>query len=210
MPLDVDKAKKKIEIALKLGKKRNFLESVDATIVLKGLDLKSPEARIREIVYLPNKPNKDVKVCVVAEGDIALKAKQLGLDVYSRQDLQGIEKKEAKRIAQRCNWVLVQVQLMGLAGRFLGPALGPRGKVPTPLPPNANLEDYVDRYKRAVMVRIKGQPQISLRIGTVDMEPGKLAENLQAVYNVVEQKLGPQFIAKVIVKKTMGVPVEVQ
>ncbi len=209
MPLDRDKAKRKIELALRLGKKRNFLESVDATIVLKGIDLKSPEARIREIVYLPNKPNKDVKICVVAEGDLALKAKQLGLEVYSRQDIQGIEKKEAKRIAQKCDWVLVQVQLMGLAGRFLGPALGPRGKVPTPLPPNVNLEDYIERYKRAVMVRIKGQPQISVRIGTEDMDPEKLVENLQAVYNVVEQKLGPQTISKVIVKKTMGIPVEV-
>ncbi len=47
MPLDRDKAKRKIELALRLGKKRNFLESVDATIVLKGIDLKSPEARIR-------------------------------------------------------------------------------------------------------------------------------------------------------------------
>jgi large subunit ribosomal protein L1 len=209
MPLDKEKAKRKIELALRLGKKRNFLESVDATIVLKGIDLKSPEARIREIVYLPNKPNKDVKICVVAEGDLALKAKQLGLEVYGRQDIQGIEKKEAKRIAQKCDWVLVQVQLMGLAGKFLGPALGPRGKVPTPLPPNVNLDDFIERYKRAVMVRIKGQPQISVRIGTEDMEPEKLVENLQAVYNVVEQKLGPQTISKVIVKKTMGVPVEV-
>ncbi len=209
MPLDVEKAREKIKTALELGKKRNFLESVDATIVLKGVDLKSPEARIREIVYLPHKPNKDVNICVVADGDLALQAKNLGLPVYGRQDLQNLEKKEAKRIAQRCDWVLVQVQLMSLAGRFLGPALGPRGKVPTPLPPNANLSDFVERYRKAVMVRIKGQPQISLRIGTADMDPGELAENLQAVYNVVEQKLGPQSIQKVIVKKTMGVPVEV-
>jgi len=207
--LDKEKTVEKIREALALGKKRRFLQSVDATIVLKNIDLRSPDARLRETVYLPHKPNKKVNICVVAEGDMALKARDMGLRVIGRQELQGIERKQAKRIAQQCDWVLVQVPLMGLAGRFLGPVLGPRGKIPIPVPPTANIEDIVERFERAVMVRISRQPQVSMRIGTEDMEPEKLYENLLAVLNTIQNRLGADKVGKVIVKKTMGIPVRV-
>ncbi|GBF09756.1 50S ribosomal protein L1, partial [Aeropyrum pernix] len=67
--------------------------------------------------------------------------------------------------------VLVGADLMGLAGRILGPALGPRGKAPVPVPPNASIKDLIERYKAAVWVRIRNQPQVMARIGTEDMSP---------------------------------------
>ena len=201
-----------VEKALKAGKPRRFRQSVDLIVVLKDVDVKSPSGRLREIVTLPNKPPKEPKVCVVAEGDMALKAKELeGVEVIGRNELQEMRnnRKLAKKLAKRCDWVLVQAPLMGLAGGILGPALGPRGKAPTPVPPNADIAALVERFKRSVWVRIRNQPQVMVRVGTEDMEPGKIVENIRAILNAIEGKLGHGKIAKIYVKKTMGPPVQV-
>lgn len=197
--------------ALRLGKKRRFKQSVDLIVVLKDVDIKSPEGRIREVVFLPNKPSKEPRVCVVAEGDMAVKAKELGVPVYTRADLQNLRnnRKAAKKIAEQCDWVLVRVDLMGLAGGTLGPALGPRGKAPTPVPMKADIAQMIERYKSAVWVRVRNQPQIMCRVGTEDMPPEKIAENIKAVLSAITGKLGTQKIGRIIVKRTMGIPVEV-
>ncbi len=197
--------------ALRLGKKRRFKQSVDLIVVLKDVDIKSPEGRIREVIFLPNKPSKEPRVCVVAEGDMAVKAKELGVPVYTRADLQNLRnnRKAARKIAEQCDWVLVRVDLMGLAGGTLGPALGPRGKAPTPVPMKADIAQMIERYKSAVWVRVRNQPQIMCRVGTEDMPPEKIAENIKAVLSAITGKLGTQKIGRIIVKRTMGIPVEV-
>ncbi len=201
-----------IKKSIQLAKPRRFKQSVELIVVLKDVNPKSPEGRIREVVFLPHGLGKDVKVCVVAEGDMALKAKELGLPrVIDKAELQGISRKEAKKIAQECDWVLVRTDLMPLAGRILGPALGPRGKAPIPVPPNADIAAMVERYKSAVSLRTKDQPQVMCKIGVEDMDPEKLAENALKVLSALETKLpNPRNnIAKIIVKTTMGPPVEV-
>jgi len=198
--------------AVKLGKPRRFKQSVDLIVVLKDVDIKSPEGRIREIVYLPKKPPKEPRICVVAEGDMEVKARRIpGITVFNRQDILKLRgnRKAAKKIAKRCDWVLVMAPLMGLVGATLGPALGPRGKAPTPVPPQADIEQVVERFKRAVWVRVRNQPQIMVRVGTEDMSAADLVENIKAVLSTVEGKLGKQKIAKIYVKKTMGPPVMV-
>lgn len=197
--------------ALELGKKRRFKQSVDLIVVFRDFDAKGPGGRLREIVFLPRKPPKEARVCVVAEGDMALKAKEAGVPVYTRADLQEFrrDRKKAKKVAQQCDWVLVRVDLMGMAGASLGPALGPRGKAPTPVPLNADIAQLIERYKSAVWVRVRGQPQVMCRVGTEDMRPEDIAENVKAVLSAIENRIGRQKIAKVIVKKTMGIPVEV-
>ncbi|MEB3764801.1 MAG: 50S ribosomal protein L1, partial [Desulfurococcales archaeon] len=155
MPVDKNEIVEAVRFALKIAKKRKFKETVDLIVVLKDVDLKSPSSRLREIVVLPKKPNKIAKVCVVAEGDMELRAKNIeGVEVFNRQQIQELRgnRKAAKKIAKRCYWVLVQAPLMGVVGGILGPALGPRGKAPTPIPPNANIEDVVERFRRSVNV----------------------------------------------------------
>ena len=89
--------------------------------------------------------------------------------------------------------------------------LGPRGKIPVPVPPNADISVFINRYKSAVLIRNKDQPQIMAPIGTEDMSPDDLVENAEAILSTLETKLpnGAHNIAKVIVKTTMGPPVPV-
>ncbi len=212
MPLDKEKLVKAIEKAIRESPKRKFKQSVEMIIVLRDIDTRSPDGRIRETIFLPKGVNKDVKICVVADGEAAVKAREAGAHrVITKAELQAIDRKTAKRIAQECDWVLVRTDLMALAGRILGPALGPRGKIPVPVPPAADIVAVMNRYRRAVFVRTKDQPQIMCRIGTEDMDPVDIAENALAVLSSIEAKLpNPQHnMAKIIIKTTMGPPVEI-
>jgi len=205
--------KELISEAISKSKKRKFKQSVELILVLRDVDIKSPEGRIRETIFLPHKPNKDIKICVVAEGDMAIKAKEAGAyKVLTREDLKTLaeNRKLAKKLAKECQWVLIRTDLMGLAGRILGPALGPRGKIPVPVPIHANIAALIESYKRAVYVRTKDQPQIMARIGTEDMDVEKLAENALAIISTISAKLkNPRYnIAKIVVKTTMGPAVE--
>lgn len=119
-----------IEKALKLGGERGFKQSVEMVVVLKDIDVKGQAGRIREYVVLPKGRGKERSICVVADGEIAVKAREAGARiVLTSQDLQGLTKKQAKKIVDQCDWILVRTDLMSLVGRTLGPAMGPRGKI---------------------------------------------------------------------------------
>jgi large subunit ribosomal protein L1 len=207
-----DELKNAIIKAINYSPKRNFRQSIELIIVLRDVDPRSPEGRIRETVFLPRGLGKDKVICVVADGEMAMKAKEAGVHrIIGREELMALSKKEAKKIAQECDWVLVRTDLMAYAGRILGPALGPRGKIPVPVPPSADIVAVVKRYKSAVLLRNKDQPQLMTRIGTEDMDPEDLVINAQTILSLLESKLpnGAHNIAKVVVKTTMGPPIEV-
>jgi len=210
MPVDRGVLAEAIRRCLEIGRPRKFKQAVELIVTLEGVDLKSPEGRLRETVFLPKGVGKAQRICVVAEGDMLLEARKLGVTVYSRDEVQALGKKDAKKVAEKCDWVLVRADLMGVAGKILGPALGPRGKAPIPVPPNANLRELIERYSRAVWVRIRNQPQVACRIGSEDMSVEDLTENALAVLSLVESKLGAQKIGSIYVKKTMSPPVEVK
>ncbi|MEM0002244.1 MAG: 50S ribosomal protein L1 [Desulfurococcaceae archaeon] len=203
---------KYISKAIDLGKGRNFKQSVELVIVLKDVDIKSQQLKIREVVYLPKGRGKEAKVCVVCDPDIAEGVKEAGAHrIILSTELRELNKKQAKKIASECDWILVKPDLMGTVGRVLGPALGPRGKIPVPLPSGGAVKALVSRYKNTVLVRIKDQPVIMTIIGSEDMNPEDLAENAIAVLSAIESKLPARFanIGKLIFKTTMGIPVEV-
>jgi large subunit ribosomal protein L1 len=101
---------------------------------------------------------------------------------------------------------------MPLVGKTIGPILGPRGKMPTPVPPNAPIDQIIQSHRKLVRVRVREQPVVQCRIGTEKMPDDKIAENALAVFSRIEAKLerGPKNIGRVMVKTTMGQPVKVQ
>ncbi len=203
----------RVREALELGGNRKFVQGVDLQIIFKGLDPKSQEARFRDAVYLPKGLGKKNKICVVADGDMAIKAKEGGADLLiTREELQNIDKKKAKKIASECDWILVKTDLMGVVGRVLGPALGPRGKAPTPVPANADIISQINYYRSVTRLRNKEQLFVSCRVGSEKMKPEDLADNILAILNYVENKIKQpleQVVDYIIIKTTMGAPVRV-
>jgi large subunit ribosomal protein L1 len=210
----------KDEIARALGElrknltKRKFSQSIDLVVRLREIDLKKPENRINETIALPNPPEKQLKICVIASGDLGTRAKAAGADmIVTRQDMEnlGKDKKSARKLAQNYDFFIAEAPLMPLVGRALGSFLGPRGKMPTPVPPNAAIDQIVSSHRMMVRIRMREQPVLQCRIGTEAMPDDKLVENIQAVVSRIEQKLERGFknIGEILVKSTMGKPVKI-
>jgi large subunit ribosomal protein L1 len=82
--------------------KRKFTQSIDLVVKLREVDLKKPENRINEAIPLPNPPEKPLKICVIASGDLGTRAKTAGADMLvSRSDMEnlGKDKKAARKLA---------------------------------------------------------------------------------------------------------------
>jgi large subunit ribosomal protein L1 len=194
--------------------KRKFSQSIELVVKLREVDLKRPENRINETIPLPNPPEKPLKICVIASGDLGTRAKTAGADLLvSRNDIEnlGKDKKAARKLAQEYDFFIAEAPLMPLVGRALGSFLGPRGKMPTPVPPTAPIEQIVSGHRKMVRVRMREQPVLQCRVGTESMPDDKLAENIQAVFTRIEEKLerGVKNVGEILVKTTMSKPVKI-
>ncbi len=202
-----------IKQALDRSKKRKFIQTVELVVNLQNIDLKRPENRINIEVVLPNSPKKQRKVCIIAEGELAYKAKEMGLKVVTKKDIEELakNKRAAKKLAKNYDFFIAQADLMPLVGRYLGKFLGPRGKMPKPVPVTANLKPIVERANKTVKIRLKENPVIHLPVGSENMEISKIAENVKTVLETIESKLekGKSQIADVYIKTTMGPAVKV-
>ena len=100
---------------------------------------------------------------------------------------------------------------MPLVGKSLGASLGPRGKMPTPVPPNADIKEQIEKHQKIVSVRMRGQPVIQCRVGNESMADKEIAENVQAIVRRIEVKLkrGIKNFRSVYLKTSMGSSVKV-
>ena len=188
-------------------KQRKFKQSLELIMVFKDIDVKKGFA-MNETVQLP-KTSSPATVCVMASGDMGIKAKNAKADkVVDSDELNklGANKRESRKFINKYDFFLADTQLMPVVGKVLGQILGPRGKMPTPVPFNAPIESFLERFRSSIRVRVRASLSMSCKIGDESMEDADLAANALAVYNTVEKKLpnGDKNIKKVMVKTTMG------
>ena len=203
-----------VKEAKEQAKPRNFTQSIDVIINIKDLDVRKPENRFSEEVALPTGRGKPIKIGVIADGELALGAKNAGVDVViSKEDLQefGKDIKAAKKVVNSVDSFIAQADMMPLVGRFLGRILGPRNKMPKPVPASARIEPLLERAQATIKVGVKQQPSIQILVGTQDMDDEKLAENIEAVLAVLDRNLekGRNQIKSMYIKATMGSVVRV-
>jgi len=88
----------------------------------------------------------------------------------------------------------------------LGPFLGPKGKMPTPLPYGAPIESIASRLRSSTRIRSKNQLNMSTKIGDESLTDDQIAANASAVISAVEKKLpqGDKNLRNTIIKFTMG------
>jgi large subunit ribosomal protein L1 len=202
-----------LEKALKDSKERKFKESVELSINLKDVDLSIPKNRIDDEIILPKGRGKDIKVVVFGSGELAIKAKSSADLVIQPEEIETVadDKRSARKMVNKHDFFVAEAPLMPTIGKKLGVILGPRGKMPKPIPPQADPAGIIGNLKKTIKVRSKERRTFHAPIGTRDMSPEDLAENFEAVLNRIESKLerGRQNIASVFVKTTMGPAVRV-
>jgi large subunit ribosomal protein L1 len=197
-----------VQKALESAKKRNFTETVELAINLKDVDLSIPKNRIQEDIVLPNGRGKSVRVCVIGGGELALKAKDVADLVITPEELGAIadDKKQAKKIANSTDYFIAEAPLMAVVGKRLGTVLGPRGKMPKPIPPGADPAAMVEGLRKSVTVRTKDRKTFHVPVGTASMPAEEIADNVDTVVKRVALRLekGKLNIASAYVKTSMG------
>ncbi len=193
------------------SKERKFPQSVEVVLKLKDLDPKKTDLNINDIVYLPHPTTKQAKVCYIGSGDAALRARNakanLVIDPSQLENYAG-SKKDAKKLARSYDFFLADTALMPRIGKVLGQALGPKGKIPTPVPPYAPIEAMIQRMRGAIRVRSRGSLGVMAKVGDAATSDAHLAVNILAVVQTVSKKLpnADKNIKTIMVKTTMGKP----
>ncbi len=188
---------------------RNFTESVDLAINLKNIDMGQPQNRIDDVIVLPSGVGKPVKIAVFASGELAIEAKEAGADIIlppEQIDKLKKDKAKSKSIADEYDFLLAEVQLMPSIGKNLGQVLGPRGKMPNPIPPNTDITPIIKRLRKTVKLRSRDKKTFHTMVGSKSMAPEEIAINIDAILKHIEAKLerGVQNIRSIYVKTTMG------
>ena len=197
-----------IKEAKATDKDRKFKQALELIMVFKDIDVKKGFS-INETIQLPKQTSTPATVCVMASGDMGLKAKEAKADkVIDTGDLDklGANKRESRKFINKYDFFLSDTKLMPTVGKVLGQLLGPRGKMPTPVPFDAPIGSFLERFRSSIRVKVKSSLSASCKIGDETMEDTDLAANAHAVVSAVEKKLpnGDRNIRRILVKTTMG------
>ena len=193
------------------SKERKFTQAIELIVNFKDIDVKKGFA-LNEVIQLP-KTSSPATVCVMATGDMGTKAKAANADsVIGTEELDkfAANKRESRKFINKYDFFLADTQVMPVVGKTLGQLLGPRGKMPTPVPFNADIVAFLARFRTSIKVRSRASLSVSCKIGDVTMDDSDLAINAHTVLAAIEKKLpnGEKNIRKIMIKTTMGKPVK--
>ncbi|MBP1662334.1 MAG: ribosomal protein [Thermoplasmatales archaeon] len=207
----VEAVQKALEESKKL--ERKFKQSVDVVINLKNIDMNDAKNRIEDEVLLPHGRGTDAKLAIFASGDLALKSKSHVDLLIKPEEIEELakDKKKFKKIADEYDFFIAEAPLMPTIGKTLGIILGPRGKMPKPVPPTIDITGIAKNLRKTVKVRSKTTKTIHATVGQEEMSTEHIAENIDAILKRLEGKLerGKMNIGSVYVKTSMGPPMRI-
>jgi len=199
--------------------KRNFTQSVDLIINLKGLDLKKPENHVELYIALQHGKGKPNKICALVGPELKEEAEASCDKVIMEKDFDSYakDKKQAKKLAAEFDFFIAQANIMPKVAGAFGRVFGPRRKMPNPkagcvVPPKFNFKPLVERLRSTVKVAAKEKPLIQVSVGNEKMTDQQIMENITNVYNQVLHKLPGERnnLKSVFVKYTMGKAVQIE
>ena len=197
-----------IKNAVEGAPERKFVESLDIAFTIKDVDLKNPNNRIQEEIRLPSGRGKELKIAMFAASDAAQKAKAAGIHVIDPSEIEELGKNKggAKKLANSFDYFLSEVPHMGLIGRYLGVVLGPRGKMPRPVPPVVDPAVIANGLKSTTVIKSRDKVTFQASFGTRAQSHEELLKNAMEVYTRVTSRLerGIGNIRSLYIKTSMG------
>ena len=195
--------------AIKLVKETSNLK-FDSTIEVAmnlNLDTKKADQQLRGAIALPNGTGKTKKILVLAKGEQARMANEVGADYVGDTDM--IEKMEKE------NWfpfdvIVATPEMMPLLGK-IGKILGPKGLMPNPKTGTVTMEvdKAVNEIKKGkVNYRTDSFGNVHGIIGKSSFDNKMLEENLSAFVNTI-LKVKPTtvkgaYVKNISISSTMG------
>ncbi len=199
-----------VEKILEESKKlnRKFNQNIDIVINLKNIDLNIPKNRVNEEIILPHGRGRKAKIALFASGELAIKSKKIVDLLIKPEEIEDLskDKKKFKKIAEEHDFFIAEAPLMPTIGKSLGTVLGPRGKMPKPVPPQADLSGTIKNLQNTVPLRSKSNKTFHSVAGNAQMTPKDIEDNINAIIVRLESVLerGKMNIGSIYIKTTMG------
>lgn len=189
--------------------KRKFKQSVELAINFKGVDFSKQDNRLNMEIILPYSKGKVGKAAIFAtDRNLISKAQQLGVEILDGTKIDSIVNDKGKLNSLLNYELLAQPNLMPEIAKKLGQFLGPRNKMPKPIFNPEELEKYVSNISKRVSIKSKGRflPTVHCVVGSEDMKPEEIFENIKEVVNNLARKVSQNHIRSVYVKLSMSKP----
>jgi len=189
-------------------RERKFKQTVDLVVNLKNVDLNIPKNRIDEEIILPKGRGSHAKIALFASSELALKSKDIVDFLIKPEEIDDYadNKKAFKKIADDYDYFISEAPLMPTIGKTLGTVLGPRGKMPRPVPPAADISGIVNNLHNTIKIRSKTNTTFHTIVGNEDMADEDIADNVKVIIKRLEGVLerGKMNIRSIFIKTTMG------
>lgn len=200
--------------AVKLVKETNvtkFDSTIDIAIKL-NVDPKKADQMLRGSLVLPNGSGKSKKILVLAKGEQAKVAKELGADYVGDKDLINKIKTE--------NWfdfdiIVATPEMMPEVGK-IGNILGPRGLMPNPKTGTVTpkVDTVINDIKKGMVeYRTDSYGNIHTIIGKASFTETALLENLKYVVSTISKSkptsVKGTFVQGISISSTMGPGIKV-
>ena len=200
--------------AVKLVKETNvtkFDSTIDIAIKL-NVDPKNADQMLRGSLVLPNGSGKSKKILVLAKGEQAKVAKELGADYVGDKDL--IDKIKTE------NWfdfdiIVATPEMMPEVGK-IGNILGPRGLMPNPKTGTVTpkVDTVINDIKKGMVeYRTDSYGNIHTIIGKASFTETALLENLKYVVSTISKSkptsVKGTFVQGISISSTMGPGIKV-
>mmetsp|Transcript_19570 Transcript_19570/g.32506 ORF Transcript_19570/g.32506 Transcript_19570/m.32506 type:complete len:230 (+) Transcript_19570:87-776(+) len=194
------------------GKKRNFIETVEAQIALKNYD-PVRDKRFSGTFRLPSVPRPNLKCCMLGNAAHCEQADRIGVDHMSVEDLKKLNKnkKLVKKLAKKYDFFLASDNMIKQIPRLLGPGLTKAGKFPSLLSSSDDMQEKIDEIKSTIKFQMKKVMCLNVSVGNVEMDKQKIIVNTQLAANFLASLLKKQWqnIGQIYVKSTMGPPTQI-
>jgi large subunit ribosomal protein L1 len=192
--------------------KRNFKQSVELIINLKGIDFKKQENQINIFANLHYSWGKKVSVCAFVGPELKKEAETVCDQTITVEDFPKYkDKKLLKQLAKKHDFFIAQANIMPQVATTFGRVLGPLGKMPNPkigciLPPNGNVKALYERLQKTKRLMSRNNPIIQSGVGKEDMGDEEIVDNIMTIYNNLIHALPNEKhnIKDVYLKLTMG------
>lgn len=174
-----------IQEAAELLKKVSYTKfdgSVETCFRL-NIDPRHADQMIRGAMVLPNGTGKTQKVLVITQGAKEQEAKDAGADYVGGKEM--LDK--IKEGWFDFDVIVATPDMMGELGK-LGRILGPKGLMPNPKTGTVTMDltNAINEIKKGkVTYRSDKDGNVNVMIGKVSFTPEQIAENWQAIYDVI-------------------------
>lgn len=197
-------------------KKRNFVETIEIQIGLKGFD-PARDKRLNANVLLPKKPKRSYKICLFGNENQCDEAAESDVPHKNQAELKAFKrnKKLVKKMAKSYDAFVASSTLLKKIPRLLGPTLQKLGKFPFPVGPNDKVVEKIAEVERTVKGSVKfkvGMPMcMSFAIANCDMTAEEIQLQIMTLMNYLTStfKKGWQNVKRIHIKTTMGTPVKI-